>query len=38
MSNLLCVLSKFIFIMGCHGNEYILYSLNELFLEDIFFL
>ena len=23
--------------MGCHGNGYILYSLNEFFLEDIFF-
>ena len=23
-------------IMGCHGNGYILYSLNEIFLEDIF--
>ena len=22
--------------MGCHGNGYILYSLNEFFLEDIF--
>ena len=36
MNNLLCVLSKFNFIMGCHGNGYILYSLNEFFLKDIF--
>ena len=37
MSNLLRVLSKFNLYYGCHGNGCILYSLNELFLEDIFF-
>ena len=25
-------------ITGCHGNDYILYSLNDFFLENIFFL
>ena len=37
MSNLLCVLSKFIFIMSCHGNHYILYSRIEFFLKTFFF-
>ena len=38
MSNLLCVLSNSICIMGCHGNGYILYSPNEFFLERHYFL
>ena len=36
MSNLLCLLS--ICITGCHGNDYILYSLNDFFLKIFFFI
>ena len=36
MSNLLFVLSKLNSVTGCHGNDYILYSVNEYFLKTFF--